>query len=691
MPPTFEQSNDDLPQPYPEERRIATVLFADIQGFTQLADHMDFEAVSDLIKEVWLRMDTIIEEHGGRIDKHIGDAVMAVWGAPHGSEDDAERAVAAGLAMQAALADYAAHSPRPGANQLKMRVGLNTGPVLASHVGRHDEYTVMGDTVNVASRLEHIAEVETVTISESTYYLVRGLFRVRGLAPVLVKGKTRPLDLFVVESALTQPTRVRYQGAGGLETRMVAREAEMARLGELYQRSRQGRTPLLALVRGEAGLGKSRLLLEFTSQLEANVPGLTLLSMRGLVQAGRVPFFLWKSLWFNRFGLSENDPAEVAREKFLRGMQELWGRQSETPVAEAAHFIGSLAGLDWPDSPALAAFHDRPEARARRAFDFTRVLLCRMCAAGPTMLALDDLHLADEGSLDLLTFLLVPVAEPLPLFILGSVRPGFLRHRPMLNDLAHLVVLNPLPVNRDVVVAAYPSLRGQSEGVLTELAQRAEGNPYFLEELVKGWLQSQSVVGTGELRARLPDSLQATLQARLDAISPGARNVAMLASVVGRVFWKGAVQAAGTAKTPTGTRLLALPAESSNGDLQAGLTELVRAELVFRRVGSVFTDETEYIFKHSLLRDVAYERLPHKHRKIYHLAVARWLEAHAGPDFLASVAEHLERAGEYAEAARQSERAASFAQSRGATKEATWLLDHARQLHARPPGSGLLG
>jgi class 3 adenylate cyclase len=690
MPSTFEQSNDDIPQPYPEERRIATVLFADIQGFTQLADHMDFEAVSDLIKEVWLRIDTIIEEHGGRIDKHIGDAVMAVWGAPHGSEDDAERAVAAGLAMQAALADYAAHSPRPGANQLKMRVGLNTGPVLASHVGRHDEYTVMGDTVNVASRLEHVAEVETVTISDSTYHLVRGLFRVRSLAPVLLKGKTQPLGLFVVESALTQPTRVRYRGAGGLETRMVAREAEVARLGELYERSRQGRTPLLTLVRGEAGMGKSRLLLEFTSQLEANVPGLTLLSMRGLVQASRVPFFLWKSLWFNRFGLSENDPPEAAREKFLRGTQELWGRQSATPVTEAAHFIGSLAGLDWPDSPTLAAFHDQPEARARRAFDFTRLLLCRMCAAGPTLLALDDLHLADEGSLDLLTFLLVPAAEPLPLFILGSVRPGFLRHRPVLNDLAHLVALNPLPINRDVVVAAYPSLSGQSEGVLAELAQRAEGNPYFLEELVKGWLQSQSAVGTGELRARLPDSLQATLQARLDAISPGARNVAMLASAVGRVFWTGAVRAAGTAKTPTGTRLLALPAESSSGDLQASLTELVRAELVFRRVGSVFADETEYIFKHSLLRDVAYERLPHKHRKVYHLAVARWLEAHAGPDFLASVADHLERAGEYVEAARQSERAASFAQSRGATKEATWLLEHARQLHARPPGSGLL-
>jgi class 3 adenylate cyclase len=166
----------------PQQRKQVTVLFADVSGFTAMSETMDHEIVSDVINSLWSRVDKAILDHGGRIDKHIGDAVMAVWGAPHGSEDDAERAVAAGLAMQAALADYAAHSPRPGANQLKMRVGLNTGPVLASHVGRHDEYTVMGDTVNVASRLEHVAEVETVTISDSTYHLVRGLFRVRSHA-----------------------------------------------------------------------------------------------------------------------------------------------------------------------------------------------------------------------------------------------------------------------------------------------------------------------------------------------------------------------------------------------------------------------------------------------------------------------------------------------------------------------------
>jgi len=166
------------PAPYPEERRLATVLFADIEGFTQISEQMDFELVSDLIKAVWQRVDAVLEKHGGYIDKHIGDAVMAVWGAPRAAEDDAERALTAALALQSALREFSAHSNRPGASELLMRVGVNTGPVLAGYVGTRGEYTVMGDTVNVASRLETSAESGTVVISESTYRLVRGAFRV---------------------------------------------------------------------------------------------------------------------------------------------------------------------------------------------------------------------------------------------------------------------------------------------------------------------------------------------------------------------------------------------------------------------------------------------------------------------------------------------------------------------------------
>jgi class 3 adenylate cyclase len=676
-------------RPYPEERRLATVLFADIQGFTALADHLDIEEVTDLIQEVWLRVDTVIETHGGYVDKHIGDAVMAVWGAPHAGEDDAERAVAAALALQASLADYAAHSAREGARTLQMRAGINTGPVLSSYIGLRGEYTVMGDTVNVASRLEHLAEPGTVVISESTHRLVRGVFQIRRLSPAPVKGKTGPLQPLLVEGLLSQPSRVRYRSAGGLETRMVAREAELAHLNELYHRARLAPTPTLAVVRGEPGVGKSRLLLEFTSQLEVNEPTLTLLSVRGLAQASRVPFFVWKSLWSSRFGLSEDDPPEAAREKFVRGIHTLWGRQlGPASAIEAAHLLGSLIGLEWPDSPYLAPLQENSTARVRYAFELTRELLHRACAASPTVLLLDDLHWADEGSLDLLMYLLAPGSSALPLLILGGTRPGFLRLHPPLVNAAELIVLNPLPVSAEIVAAAYPSLRSLPEATLTELARRAEGNPYFLEEMVKSLRPSQLAASLSD---SLPDSLQALLQARLDSLSSDARSVALVASVVGRVFWVGAVRAALQESTSISTGLLKLPPSKPETLIAEGLSELTRAELAFPRAGSVFANEKEYIFKHSLLRDVAYNLLPHKHRRRYHLAVAHWLAASAGPDFAAMVAEHLEQAGTFPEAAQQYERAAQYAHSRGATREAAWLQARARELEARPPpGSGWL-
>jgi class 3 adenylate cyclase len=675
-------------RPYAEERRLATVLFADIQGFTPLADRLDFEEVSDLIQEVWLQVDRVIETYGGYIDKHIGDAVMAVWGAPHAREDDAERAVTAALALQASLADYAARSDREGARNLQMRVGLNTGPVLSGYVGLREEYTVMGDTVNVASRLEHLADPGTVLMSESTYRLVRGAFHVHRLPPVQVRGKPEPVSLYVVDSASNQPSRVRYRSAGGLETRMVARELELAHLFELYQQARGAWTPILAVVRGDPGLGKSRLLLEFTGQLEVDEPVFTLLATRGLAQASRVPFFVWKSLWHDRFGLRESDPPEAAREKFARGVQSLWGdTPGPTSAAEAAHLIGGLTGLEWPDSPYLAALQDNSTARVKKSFELTREILCRACASGPTMLLLDDLHWADAGSLDLLSFLLTPGPAPLPLLILGGARPGFLRHNSWLANAAEVIVLKPLPVSAAVVASAYPSLRHLPEETRAELAERAEGNPYFLEEMVKSLHPSESATS---LAALLPESLQTLLQARLDTLSPEARSVALLASVVGRVFWAGAVRAAMHESLSTG--FLKLPSVEPDTVVTNGLAELMRAELAFPRAGSVFANEREFIFKHSLLRDVAYSLLPRKQLRLYHMAVARWLAASTGQDSTAMVAEHLEVAGAFSEATQQYERAARYAASRGAVREAAWLETRARELAGKSPaaGSGLL-
>ncbi len=493
---------------YPEERRYATVLFADVQGFTALSEKYDFETLSNLIKDVWLKLDTVIEAHGGFIDKHIGDAVMAVWGAPYAGENDAERAVTTGLAVQEAMKEFAIEFERPGAGELRIRVGINTGLVLSGYVGLRNEYTVMGDTVNVSNRLENFAEAGTVVISDATFRLVRGIFQVRRLAtPLQLKGKTEPVQAYLVDGVMPQPSRLRYRSSDSLETCMVGREVEMERLTSLYQQAVQSDQPTMVLVTGEAGLGKSRLLMEFTSSLEVNENGVTLMSARSLAQASQVPFFLWKSLWYLRFGLQDSDPSEVAREKFMREVQRLWGFQlGPASSVEAAHLIGSLIGLSWPESTFLMSFENNPQGRVKRAFELTRELLRRICAYRPTVILFDDLQWADNSSLELLAYLFEPADLALQLMILGGARLEFARQHPQYLNIAYILQLEPLPVEPGIVGAAYPDLRTLPDEVLLEIADRADGNPYFMEEMAKSLVKAgmnQESLSTEDMLNRL--------------------------------------------------------------------------------------------------------------------------------------------------------------------------------------------
>jgi len=671
---------------YPEERRLATIMFADIEGFTALAEQLDIEEVSDLIREIWQRVDGIIEKYDGYIDKHIGDAVMAVWGAPQAREDDAERAVNAALEMLTDLRDYAAHSERPVVQQLRMRVGLNTGSVLAGYVGARGEYTVIGDAVNIASRLETNADPGTVIVGENTVQLIRGLFKLHQLEPLVVKGKADPIAAFKVGEKLDQPNRLRYRAAKSLETHLVARDEELARLREIYSESRHSPTPLLVFVRGEAGLGKSRLLMEFTNHLETEEQPPVLFSARGLKQASRTPYFIWKALWYSRFGCSDTDPAAKTRDNFLHGLQSLWGPQVglDSPT-ETAHLLGNLIGIPWDQSPFIKSFGEDADARTFRAFELTRDLFRRSSAAGPLILALDDLQWAGAGSLNLLLHLVTSPtsSRPLPMLIICGVRPGLLRHNPRLEKLGETINLSRLPISANMVAKAYPALSEISEKTLLALAKRADGNPYYLEEMVKSLVGARNSPAVEAdfataLNGHLPESLHAILQARLDALSPEARWIALLASVVGRTFWVGALLAEARQASMTG--LLDFEQDQLANRVTQGLAELVRAELAFPRVGSLFSGEAEYIFKHSLVQEVAYELLPHKYRRQYHMAVAQWLATHSGLDFMATIAAHLEKGGAIQEAGKQYQQAAHYALTHGASEDAHWMHTHAHEL-----------
>jgi len=677
---------------YPEERRLVTVMFADVQGFTTLAEHLDFETVSDLLKEIWLKLDQVIEENGGYIDKHMGDGVLAIWGAPSAGENDADSAVSAALDLLQAMDEYTSNSKEKLVKELKMRVGIHSGPVFAGYIGLKNEYTILGDTVNVASRLEQYAEAGTIIISESTHQLIRGNYSTTNPEPVLLRGKQDPVMTYLIDGSQVSTGRGNYRGSESMETHMVGREQELAHLAHLFTQSRKSEIPTVVIISGDTGMGKSRLMMEFSKQLRENDPSLWVLSARALVQASNMPFYLWKMLWYNRFGLRDNEESKVNNDKFLWEIQKLWGKGlSTTSVIETAHIIGHVIGLDWPDSPYLAAL-TTPVARVERAAALTRALLSRICAAHTTVLMIDDLHSVDKSSMELLSYLLGPDNKPvLPLFILAGSRPEFLQQQPEWADVAHVINLHALPASADLVLKAYPDLKGYPASILEALARRAEGNPYFLEEMVKFLVKASSEVTTPvgdatetaikRLKSKPPESLQAALQARLDTLPRSTRFVALLAALVGRVFWVGAVITAmrQAGKLGTGSQANIEYAEAEHMVHQA-LRQLEQAELVFPKAGNDFSNEQEYIFKSSLLRDVAYNLILLRYRPFYHKAVADWLANHTDVDFKFMAAEHYEWAGWPANAARQYAMVAYHYQQRGATEEAKKMMVRAERL-----------
>ncbi len=628
---------------FPEERRLATVLFADVQGFTALAEQLDFETVSDLIKGIWTRLDKIIETHGGYIDKHLGDGVMALWGAPFAGDKDAEDAVAAGLELNKSIEEFGRTSTIPGAADLKLRVGINTGLVFAGYVGLRREYTVIGDTVNVASRLEQSAEAGTVVIGENTLRMVRNSFRVKKLEPTPIKGKTEKIQTYAVEGHLAVPGRIQYQGSDSLHTNMVGRDEELKKMEVLGDFAYQAHQPIMLLINGEVGFGKSRLLLEYSRLLEAKYDGINILSARGLTQTSRIPYYLWRQLIRNRFGLRDDETLDVNDAKWTEEITDLWGSNDAGSTGQVTRVLGAMIGL-YEESLG--------ENQQKTVFEMTYEMLRRISGRRKTVILLDDLQWADRESLQLLNYLLTHEGPSMQLLIIGSARPEFLIHNTHWRNVAKVIDLPPLNLSADLIAQAYPDLENISAAIREEIAQKAESNPYFLEEIVKSLIKAGLLdqhLTEDEIQNRLlvqiPESLRATLQARLDNLSREARTVALLASVIGRIFWVGAILQQIRSKPLEGvTPMVNIPEAVAVRFVQDGLRQLVRAELAFPRSGSQFSDEQEYIFKNSYLRDVAYSLIPNRNRAQYHRAVAEWMNLHTDPAFLSMANDHEQNA-----------------------------------------------
>ena len=605
----------------PEERRQVTVLFADLSGYTAVAERMDPEAVKALIDRALMRLGQEVERYGGTVDKYIGDNVMAIFGAPVAHEDDAERAVRAGLGMQAAMEEVNDALP-PGVH-FDLRVGVNTGEVMAGAVG--ESYTVTGDTVNVAARLQSAARPGSVTVGERSMRATRGAVRYEVLEPLELKGKAAPVPAWEAVAVTAEHAVRRSEPAR--ESPLVGRDHELSTLEAVFERVERDRIPHLVTLVGEAGVGKSRVLRELERRLCERPDSPAFHTGRCLPYGTGIVFWALGEVIRAGCGIVDSDSAEVAWSKLLDHTRKIFNAERPALGEEGERrtaLLGRLIGLEVPAE--LVPENDDPERMRDAFFSALRSGIEAWAREKPLVLAFEDIHWADDGMLDAIEHLAQWVRAPLLMVCLArdellDRRPGWGGGRRSATQL----ILDPLgAADTESLVAA---LLPDSGALVPAVVERSGGNPLFAEEM------SRRIVEEGGLpAAELPDTVQGVLAARLDALEPFERRLVQQAAVVGRTFWEGS---------------LAPLAESEGRDLGRALTSLQEKDILAPGAEGRLADERELAFKHVLIRDVAYGMLPKAVRARKHFEVGSFIEERAGDridEFGPLLAEHYGRA-----------------------------------------------
>jgi class 3 adenylate cyclase/tetratricopeptide (TPR) repeat protein len=586
----------------PEERRQVTVLFADLSGYTAVAERMDPEAVKALVDRALMRLGQEVERYGGTVDKYIGDNVMAIFGAPVAHEDDAERAVRAGLGMQAAMDEV--NEGLPSGVDFALRVGVNTGEVLAGAVGA--SYTVTGDTVNVAARLQSAARPGSVTVGERTMRATVAAVRYDELAPLTLKGKSEPVPAWEAVGVTAEHAVGRT--APARESPLVGRDNELATLEAIYERVERDCIPHLVTLVGEAGVGKSRVLRELERRLCSRTDAPAFHTGRCLPYGTGIVFWALGEVIRAGCGIVDSDSAEVAWDKLLEHTRRLFTDQPamDEEGERRTALLGRLIGLEVPVE--LVPETDDPERMRDAFFSALRSGIEAWAREKPLVFAFEDIHWADDGMLDAIEHLAQWVRAPLLIVCLArdellDRRPGWGGGRRSATQL----ILDPLgAADTESLVAV---LLPDSGALVPAVVERSGGNPLFAEEMAR------RIAEEGGHTAELPDTVQGVLAARLDALDPFERRLVQQAAVVGRTFWEGSL----------------MPLARAEGrDLGRALTTLQEKDILAPGAEGRLAGERELAFKHVLIRDVAYGMLPKVVRARKHFEVGSFIEERAG-------------------------------------------------------------
>jgi predicted ATPase/class 3 adenylate cyclase len=595
------------------DRRPVTVLFADLAGFTALSEGLDPEDVRAIQADLFREMSASIEHYDGFVEKFVGDAVMAVFGAPRAHEDDPERGLRAALLMRDRMGAVSSRWERRVGRPLALHIGVNTGPVVAGRIGSTTDgaYAVTGDTVNTASRLQSAAPPGEILIGDATYQLTHHAFAFAPREEVPLKGKSEPVGVHRLLGPLAAPRSARGLEGLGLAAPLVGRELELRRMEKAFDDMRAGRAQVLSLI-GEPGAGKSRLQREFFARLEAGgrLEGTTI--RRAACSAlGEQTYGAVAALLRDAYGVGHGDSIEVARSKLAAGLETL-GVGVEDRAAMAAA-LARVFGLEQDD---VRIRHLEPEQLKRQIFMATCALVERRLAAGQLVLVVEDLHWADAASIELLGAVADRLADR-PLLVLLMYRPT-LEPDALGTSRAPHTAIEVMPLSRsgseDLLVAWFGgSTRLFPERLRALILERAGGNPLYLEEVVRALIVAGVLVRAGAAwrctaeaaTAQVPATLHGLLLARLDRLDAVERRVIQEAAVIGPRFEL--------------SLLKAVSAEPAAVD--AALDALAGAELV--------TAGPDLRFLHGLLQEIVYQNILVARRTELHTRVGTALEAQA--------------------------------------------------------------
>jgi class 3 adenylate cyclase len=665
------------------ERRHATVMFADVSGFTTLSERLDPEVVTELMDGCFARMERAVDRYGGHVSRYIGDCIMAIFGAPTALENAARQAVNAAIDMRAEVETFGKQRTTPV--PLELHIGINTGLVVAGDVGGtlKREFTAMGDSVNVASRLKDASPRGAIWVGAEVYRLTRGEFDYRRLPDLNAKGKEQPVEAYELTSLRPRVHRARPDPAERMiHSALVGRDDERERISACLARVAAGEGAIVSIV-GDAGIGKSRLLAEIASG--GHERRVNFLEGRSLSTGTNLSFHPFVDLFGSWAGITEEDAEEVACTRLRAAIEEA----RPPDPAEVQAFVATMMGMSPPAGMAERIAGMDGAALERMIRKSVRELIHALAQRTPLVLVFEDLHWADLSSIALLTNLLRLVDEVPVCFIL-LLRPGYSPATQHTLKLAreelgarHLeITLAPLDAREcDSLLRNLLRTDDPPYAVRTLITRRAEGNPFYIEEVVRSLIDQGAIEhradgfrATDKIQSvELPGTIHDVILTRIDRLPASARQLLQVASIIGRSFPH---------------RVLTEVAPRKGDALEWELRDLKRRQILQeRREGN----EIQWVFKHALTQEAIYESILLRERRELHGTVAAAIEsmyAERLADFYGMLAYHYSRAESLAKAEEYLFKAGADAARAAASNEALHFFQEASRVFLLRHGDG---